>query len=341
MLMGKSQLVGCEATCLPFLKSDRTMSKIQWFPGHMHKARVQMAEILPNVDLIIEILDARIPYSSENPMLVELRGDKPVLKILNKSDLADPEQTKTWKSYLESQQGVKARAVTTTEPAKVRQLASTCQEMFPEKQDMGRFVTAMICGIPNVGKSSLINILIGRKSAKIGNEPGVTKGQQRYKLHNGVVLLDTPGVLWPNVANEKSGYRLATIGSIKDTAMEYEDVAHFAAGVLLKNYPDRLAERYKIDDMPDTALQLMDAIGQKRGCLSKRGIVDYERVSRILLTELRSGKLGRITFETPEMMEVEKIAVEKELAEKAEQKANRDAVRKASFKARQQGRDRT
>ena len=314
------------------------MSKINWFPGHMHKARVQMTEILPKVDLVIEILDARIPYSSENPMLAEIRGDKPVLKVLNKSDLADPDQTKVWKAYLERQQGIKARAVTTAEPAKIKQLAFTCQEMFPNKQGMGKFVTGMICGIPNVGKSSLINILIGRKSAKIGNEPGVTKGQQKFKLHNGVVLLDTPGVLWPNVANEKSGYRLATIGSIKDTAMEYEDVAHFAAGILLESYPDRVADRFKIDEMPETALLLMDAIGQKRGCLSKRGIVDYERVSRILLTELRSGKLGRITFETPEMMEAEKAAVEKELAEKAEKKAVRDAERKANFKARQQGR---
>ena len=195
------------------------MAKIQWFPGHMHKARVQMAEILPKVDLVIEVLDARIPYSSENPMLAELRGDKPVLKLLNKSDLADPDVTKVWKSYFDRQPGVKARSVTTTEPKKIWQLGNLCQEMFPDRQGMGKHVMAMICGIPNVGKSTLINILAGRKSLKTGDEPGVTKGQQRIILHNGVELLDTPGVLWPNVANEKSGYRLATIGSIKDTAM--------------------------------------------------------------------------------------------------------------------------
>ncbi len=310
------------------------MSKINWFPGHMHKARVQIAEILPKVDLVIEVLDARIPYSSENPMLAELRGNKPFLKVLNKSDLADPELTATWKLHFEGQDGVKARAITTTEPSQVRQLAHVCQAMFPNKQGMGKFVTAMICGIPNVGKSSLINILVGRKSAKIGNEPGVTKGQQKFKLYNGVVLIDTPGLLWPNVVNEKSGYRLATVGSIKETAMENEDVAHFAAGFLLENYPDRVAERFKIDDMPETPLLLMDAIGQRRGCLSKRGIVDYERVARILLTELRAGKLGQLTFETPEMMVLEKEAVATELLEKAEKKARRDAERKARFKAR-------
>lgn len=311
------------------------MSKIQWFPGHMHKARVQMAEILPKVDLVIEVLDARIPYSSENPMLSELRGDKPALKLLNKSDLADPELTKVWKSYLDRQPGIKARPVTTEEPKKIWQLGKVIQDMFPEKQGMGRFPTAMICGIPNVGKSTLINILAGRKSLKTGDEPGVTKGQQKIKLQNGVMLYDTPGVLWPNVENIKSGYRLATMGSIKDTAMEYEDVAHFAAGILLESYVDRLVDRYQIDPLPETALELMDAIGKRRGCLSKRAIVDYERVSRILLTDLRSGKLGPITFETPEMMEAEKREVEAEAKAKAEKKAGRDKERKARFKARQ------
>jgi ribosome biogenesis GTPase A len=309
---------------------------IQWFPGHMHKARVQMAEILPKVDLVIEVLDARIPYSSENPMLAELRGDKPCLKVMNKSDLADPELTSIWRTHFEQQRGVRARSVTTQEPKLIRQLAGVCQNMFPTKQDIGKHVTAMICGIPNVGKSTLINILAGRKVAKTGNEPAVTKGQQRIKLNNGVVLLDTPGVLWPNVSNEKSGYRLATIGSIKDTAMEYEDVAYFAAGYLLETCRDRVIERYSLDPVPNGALELLDAIGNKRGCLNKRGIIDYDRVSRILLTELRSGMLGPITLETPDMMELEKSEVADQLKEKEETKAKRKTERKARFKDKQQ-----
>jgi len=309
---------------------------IQWFPGHMHKARVEMAEILPRVDLVIEVIDARIPYSSENPMLAELRGETPCLKVLNKSDLADPVLTNEWRDYLERQRGVRARSVTTQEPIQIKQLSGLCVQMFPDKKAIGKNVTAMICGIPNVGKSTLINILAGRKVAKTGNEPAVTKGQQRIKLHNGVVLMDTPGVLWPKVDNEKSGYRLATIGSIKDTAMEYEDVSFFAASYLLENYPERLQERYKFDTLPDQPLEVLNAIGKYRGCLNKRGIVDYDRVGRILLTELRSGKLGPLTLETPEMMETEKLAVAKEASEKAEKKDARKAERKARFKAKRQ-----
>lgn len=307
---------------------------IQWFPGHMHKARVEMAGILPKVDLVIEVLDARIPYSSENPMLEELRGEKPCLKVLNKSDLADPVRTTEWRDHLETRRGVRARAVTTQDPKQIRQLSDVCVKMFPEKQAIGKQVTAMICGIPNVGKSTLINILAGRKVAKTGNEPAVTKGQQRIKLANGVVLMDTPGVLWPKVDNENSGYRLATIGSIKDTAMEYEDVSYFAANYLLKAYPERLKQRYQFEELPDKPLEILDTIGQRRGCLNKRGVVDYERVGRILLTELRSGKLGEITLETPEMMEREKGIVAKETAEKKEQKQAKTAARKAKFKAK-------
>lgn len=305
---------------------------IQWFPGHMHKARLQMAEILPKVDLVIEVLDARIPYSSENPMLAELRGDTPCLKVMNKSDLADADLTADWRAYFERTSGVRARSVTTEQPKLIRQLGNVCSDMFPHKQGIGKHVTAMICGIPNVGKSTLINILAGRKVAKTGNEPAVTKSQQRIKLSNGVVLLDTPGVLWPNVSNEKSGYRLAMIGSIKDTAMEYEDVAHFAAGFLLASYPGRVIERYSLSPTPTTALGLMDAIGKRRGCLNKRGVIDYERVSRILLTELRSGKLGPLTLETPSMMESEKIEAATLMREKEEAKAKKKAERKARFK---------
>lgn len=305
--------------------------QIQWFPGHMHKARVQIKETIPKVDLVIEVLDARIPFSSENPMLAELRGETPCLKILNKADLADPELTKVWLDYFSRLAGVKARATTTEDRSSIRQLTSLCIQMLPHKGE-GKTITTMIAGIPNVGKSTIINILANKKVAKTGNEPAVTKGQQRINIGNGVTLLDTPGVLWPNVENINSGFRLATIGSVKETAMDYADVGFFAAGFLLKNYPQRLSERFAIDPLPDTEIEFIEALGRKRGCLGKAGMVDIDRASKIFVTELRSGKLGPVTLETPEMMEREKIETAQRIEEKNALKAASQKKRKAAFK---------
>ena len=313
--------------------------QIQWFPGHMHKARVQIKETLPKVDLVIEVLDARIPYSSENPMLAELRGDKPCLKILNKADMADPEMTRTWLNFLEKQQGIKARATTTEDRSSIRQLSGLIVQMLPHKGE-GKTITTMIAGIPNVGKSTIINILANKKVAKTGNEPAVTKGQQRINIGNGVTLLDTPGVLWPNVENIYSGYRLATIGSIKETAMDYADAAFFSAEFMLKHFSDRLVDRYGLESIPADQTEFIEALGRKRGCLGRAGIVDIDRASKIFVTELRSGKLGPLTLETPEMMEFEKIATAKRIAEAAEAKAAKAKKRKAAFKERNQPRQR-
>lgn len=313
--------------------------QVQWFPGHMHKARVQIKETLPKVDLVIEVLDARIPYSSENPMLTELRGNKPCLKILNKADLADPEMTKTWLKFLETQQGIKARATTTEDRSSIRQLTGLIVQMLPHK-DEGKTITTMIAGIPNVGKSTIINILANKKVAKTGNEPAVTKGQQRINIGNGVTLLDTPGVLWPNVENRYSGFRLATIGSIKETAMDYADAAFFSAEFMLKHFCDRLMERFDLDSVPQDQTEFIEALGRKRGCLGKAGIVDIDRASKIFVTELRSGKLGPLTLETPEMMEFEKIATAKRIAEAAETKSAKAKKRKAAFKERNKPRQR-
>ena len=309
--------------------------QIQWFPGHMHKARTEMAESLPKVDLLIEVLDARIPFSSENPMLAALRGKKPCLKILAKSDLADAASTKEWRTYLEREKNVKARAVTTTEPERTKQLTELCVSMFPQKQDIGKQIVAMIAGVPNVGKSTLINVLAGRSVAKTGNEPAITKGQQRVKIRDGIVLLDTPGVLWPNVENKNSGLRLATVGSVKDTAMEYENVALFAARFLLESYPERLADRYELESIRVGPVELLDVIGKKRGCLSKRGHIDYDRASRILLNELRAGMLGPMTFETPAVMERELAELKVLLAETEAAKKQSNETRRARFKAKQ------
>lgn len=307
--------------------------KISWFPGHMHKARVQIKETIPRVDLVIEVLDARIPFSSENPMLKELRGKKPCLKILNKADLADPVLTDAWIAYLERTKGVKARATTTEDRNSIRQLAELCTRMVPEKAE-GKSIITMIAGIPNVGKSTIINILANKKVAKTGNEPAVTKGQQRVNIGNGVSLLDTPGVLWPNVENINSGLRLATIGSIKETAMDYADVGFFIAGFMLENYSDRLMERYKLDELPADRTAFIEAIGQKRGCMRRGGIVDIDRASKIFVTEIRGGKLGPLTFETPQMMETELVETAKMLEKQAAEKDVKKKKRKAAFKAR-------
>lgn len=301
---------------------------IQWYPGHMHKARKEIEEVMPQVDLVIEVLDARIPYSSENPMVSTLRGDKPCIKLLNKSDLADPETTQRWIEYLEREQGVKAMAITTLQAAQVKKIPDLCRKFVPSRDKVEKDIRTMIMGIPNVGKSTIINTLAGRTIAKTGNEPAVTKVQQRINLRNGIVLSDTPGILWPKVDNEKSSYRLAVTGAIKDTAMEYEDVAMFAAEYFLQAYPEAIAERYKLKELPDTDIELLEAIGRKRGALRPGGRIDLHKVSELVLHEFRSGKIGQLSLETPEMADIEKAEVAKILAEKeAEKQAKQEAER--------------
>lgn len=304
---------------------------IQWYPGHMHKASKEVKEILPQVDLIIEILDARIPFSSQNPMLTTLRGDKPCIKVLSKSDLADPEITQQWQSYLEQEQGVKTLALTIDQPEKMRQIPELCHKMLPTKASSSRLIHTLIMGIPNVGKSTLINILAGRMIAKTGNEPAITKTQQRIDIGNGIILLDTPGMLWPNVENKNSGYRLATTGAIKDTAISHDHVAFFAAEYLLRHYPKLLQVRFQLEQLPESEQQLMEAIGRKRGCLRSGGRIEMDKVSKILLTEFRAGTIGRISLETPAMMEQElvELVITRELRE-AKKKARKEKWKKSS-----------
>ena len=279
--------------------------KIQWFPGHMHKAGKEIKEILPDIDLLIEILDARLPFSSANPMLSELRGDKPCIKILNKADLADPARTQQWQDFLEQEEGVKTLALTAVHTDKVDTVIELCRKLIPHKTTASKVIHVLIMGIPNVGKSTLINALAGRTIAKTGNEPAVTKRQQRIDLRNGIILCDTPGMLWPNLENHNTGYRLATTGAIKDTALKHDDVASFAAEFFLQHYPDAIKQRYQLETLPETDYELLQLIGKKRGCLRSGGHIDSDKVAKILLTEIRDGLLGRITLETPEMMQKE------------------------------------
>jgi ribosome biogenesis GTPase A len=304
---------------------------INWFPGHMHKAQKEIKEILPQIDVVIEVCDARLPFSSENPMITEIRGDKPLIKILNKSDLADPEKTKAWLAYLESQHNVKAIALTTENSAIAKSIPALIKKLVPNKDDDGKQINAVIMGIPNVGKSTLINTLVGKAKAKVGNEPAVTKGQQRIRLEEGLYLFDTPGMLWPKIANENSGYRLAVSGAVKDTAFDHDDIAYFAAEFLLENYPERVMDRYKLDELPLHEEDLIEAIGRKRGCVKSGGRVDMHKASVILINEIRDKTLGAITFEMPEN-------IEKENTYFAEKEAKKVAAREAKILSRGRGR---
>ncbi len=300
---------------------------IQWYPGHMHKASREIKAAMEHIDLTIEILDARIPFSSQNPALAKLRGDKPCIKVLSKCDLADEQRTQQWQEYLEREQGVKTLAVAMSQVDKIRQLTALCHKLVPRLESRTKPLHALITGIPNVGKSTIINILAGRTIAKTGDEPAVTKYQQRIDLGNGLVLFDTPGVLWGNIENQNSGYRLAATGAIKDTAFTHEDVASFVAEYLLHDYPELLKARFQIDVLPQTEVELLNLIGKKRGCLRSGGRIELDKVAKILVGELRSATLGRITMETPEMVEIELAELEIIRAEKAAKKQARSKKR--------------
>ncbi|MDQ0337525.1 ribosome biogenesis GTPase A [Caldalkalibacillus uzonensis] len=285
---------------------------IQWFPGHMAKAKRQVTEKLKLIDVVIELLDARLPYSSQNPMMDELVKDKPRLVLLNKEDLADQSITKEWLRFFE-QKEFKALAVDAQSGKGISAIPPACQELashiIRKMKDKGmkpRPIRALIVGIPNVGKSSLINRLAKRHVAKTGDRPGVTKAQQWIKTGGGLELLDTPGILWPKFDDQLVGFKLAASGAIRDEILPKDEVALFAVDFLRRAYPQRLEERYALTELGDgETVQLMEEIGRKRGCLKGGGSVDFERTSDLILNDLRSGKFGPVSFETPQDFETE------------------------------------
>ncbi len=301
---------------------------IQWYPGHMHKAQKEIKQSLPKVDIIVEVIDARIPFSSENPMIGRLRGDKPCIKVFSKTDLADIEVVSLWQEYFEKQKQVKTLPISIQEKAKILKIPDVCKKMLPSKAKGVKKIRAMIVGIPNVGKSTLINVLAGKAIAKTGNEPAVTKTQQFIHLNDDMMLLDTPGILWPKQEFEKSSYRLATTGAIKDTALEYEDIAFFAAEFLLSRYPSMLQERYALQDLPSSELEFLECIGVKRGALSSGGRVNLTKISELFIQDLRSGVIGPICMETPAMIESELKEPEAISLKKSEAKKNHKSKRR-------------
>ncbi len=273
---------------------------IKWFPGHMNTARKQIAEAMPKIDVAIEVLDARLPASSGNPLLAELRQHKPFIKVLNKADLADPLISKDWIRFFEkSGKGLRALAINAGNIKEATRVPTLCRSLLPHRGKPGRPLRIMIMGIPNVGKSTLINTLAGRRIARVGDRPAITRCAQQIDLRSGVLLYDTPGILWPNLEDQQGAYRLAASGAIGDNAMDYQAVALFAAEYLMQTYGEFLVERYKLKTLDVEPIELLDEIGRRRGCLGPGGVVDSYRAAEALLRDLQGGKLGRISLEAP------------------------------------------
>lgn len=278
------------------------IGNINWYPGHMKKTRELIQENLKLVDLVIEVIDARIPLSSRNPIIDELVAGKERLVILNKNDLADPALNERWQEWFEKE-GNRVLAMNCMSGQGIHGLLKLLAQIEKEKNQQRQRKKAlrlMIVGVPNVGKSSLINRMTGRKSAKTGDKPGVTRGKQWLSLENGMQLLDTPGILWPKFEDPKVGLNLAFCGSIRDEILDISDLALELLQVLASNYPKLLISRYKLEELKDTPLENMEAIAQKRGFILPGKRIDYERCAKTLLDEFRGGKIGRISLEEPE-----------------------------------------
>ncbi len=279
---------------------------INWYPGHMKKTRESIQKNLKMIDIVFELLDARIPYSSQNPVIESVVGNKPRIVILNKSDLADGYGNKIWQEYYENL-GNSSILLNSISGKGVDALVSEARRIMDEKRVnnarkgiINQPIRAMILGIPNVGKSTLINSLSGRKGAKTGNRPGITKTNQWIKTKGGIELLDTPGILWPKFEEEQVGMNLAFTGAIKDEILDTETLALGLIKKLMNVKPQAIVERYSIQlEVDASPLAVMEAIAAKRGCLLRGGAFDYEKVSRIFLDEFRRGMMGRITLEYP------------------------------------------
>lgn len=279
---------------------------IRWYPGHMGKALDQIADLIKRIDVVIEVLDARLPLSSSNHQLQALRRTKPWVKVLNKHDLADPAVTKKWVGHFKGEAGVSVLPMSARLHADTKKLIKICQQLAPRRGNPGFPVRIMVVGIPNVGKSTLINTLAGKSIAKVGDRPAITTANQQIEL-KGITLSDTPGVLWPNMDDQDGAYRLAASGAIGANALDYGEVALFAAKYLLERYPGLVKGRYKMAELPEDPSVLIEGIGRSLGCLIAGGGIDLNRASEAFLRELRAGKIGRISFEEPDQAETDRL----------------------------------
>ncbi|MBI5917860.1 MAG: ribosome biogenesis GTPase YlqF [Nitrosomonadales bacterium] len=275
---------------------------IQWFPGHMTSARKKAAETMERIDVVIEVVDARVPEAGSNPIIRELRlhRQRPCLKILNKSDVADPAATKAWLDFFNKQPGVKAVALSCKKPGDVAKIPGLCAKLAPHRGTPIKPLRMMIMGIPNVGKSTLMNALLKRRAAAVGDEPAITKSQQSFDLNDHMTIIDTPGLMWPKIEHDSDGLMLAASHSIGRNALIEEEVATFLCDILLARYPALLATRYgfALDGLDSPAV--IDALAKKRAYRLKGGTLDLEKAAITLLTDYRNGTLGRISLETPE-----------------------------------------
>ncbi len=280
---------------------------LQWYPGHMTKARRELGELLPSQDMVIEVIDARLPMSSQNPVISSLRGDKPCIKVLTRSDLADPIVTEAWLRYFndavlpEGAPAVYAVAVSSERAAETRSAIGALVKKIGTARSASKAPRALIAGVPNVGKSTLINTLMNRAVAAVSNRPAVTKEQQKVTLpQSGAVLTDTPGLMNPNIESPRAAWRLALAGSIPDTAIEYTEVVLETAPNILARYGALIQGRFKLEGVPDSAEALLEAIGRRRGFLRVGGVVDRHKAAEVFVHEFRAGKLGRISLESPD-----------------------------------------
>ena len=308
---------------------------IQWFPGHMNLTRKLIAERVKEIDVVIEVLDARIPGSSFNPLLQELTGHKPRLKVINKQDVADPAVTAQWLDWYNAQPETKAIPLDSADPAPVRRLVQACRELAPNRGGMAKPLRVLICGVPNVGKSTLINAMSNKRQAKAADEAGVTKDEQRIVLDDDFYLWDTPGMLWPRIIVEKSGFNLAAAGSVGRNAYDEELVALELLLYLQKHYAQNLEDRYKLGWSLEQITEahddeLLEAIGRKRGAVMSGGKVNMQKAAELVITEFRTHILGRISLETPAEFEAWLAAgMEAEAQRQAKQEEKKRARKKA------------
>lgn len=283
-----------------YLMGDKLV--INWFPGHMHRTRKLITKNISYVDMVIEMRDARIPLSSENPLLQELTTNKPSLVLLNKADLADEGVTKEWMQLLKRENRM-ILAVNSTDPKLRNRIVAACKQLLPDFNRVGRTrIRAMITGIPNVGKSTLLNTISATSKAKTGDRPAITTDLQNVRVPGGVDLIDTPGVLWPKIETEGQGVRLSAVGSIKDSVVDLYRIAVRVAEILMENYPKELKVRYKLETLPQDGVEMIACVGKKRGCIQLGGVTDLERAALCFLNEFRDGRIGRISLERPEQI---------------------------------------